>query len=103
MNLESDLRGLTRPLCHDVIEVNQYDVHAVPTISYMYRNAPSFVEESRASHPAFMYRDLEQRRWEEPFINPQYNAENKMQTGLQTRILEKDSFVAKVPTFLHLS
>jgi hypothetical protein len=97
VNLESDLRGLTRPLCHDVIEVNQYDVHAVTTIPYMYRNSAPFVEESRASHPAFMYRDLEQARWEHPWINPLANIERKFEHSIQTRILEKDSFVPKIP------
>jgi hypothetical protein len=58
--------------------------------------------ESRASHPAWLYKDLEQTRWETPFINPQVNAENKLQSGLQTRILEKDNFVTKVPVFTYL-
>jgi hypothetical protein len=30
------------------------------------------------------------------------NAENKLQEGLQTRILEKDNFVVKIPAFSYL-
>ena len=44
-----------------------------------------------------MYKDLEQTRWETPFINPQDNFELQFNNNIQTRILEKDYFVPKVP------
>lgn len=101
--IESDLFGLTRKYTRDDIASNEYTRHAPNSQPLMYGSHNPFVEESRASHPAWMYRDLGHTRWEEPLVNPQYNAENRLQFGLQTRIMEKDSFVAKVPTFLHLS
>ena len=48
-------------------------------------------------HPAWMYRDLEQPRWEQPFLNPQANLEKGFHDNIQTRILEKDFFVPKIP------
>jgi len=102
LNLENDLRGLTRKFTKDDVESNEYNKNAVTTHPFMYKSVNPSILESRASHPAWMYKDLEQTRWETPFINPQVNAENKLQSGLQTRILEKDNFVTKVPVFTYL-
>jgi hypothetical protein len=102
LNLESDLLGLTRKFTRDDPETNDYKKNATRTHPFMYKSTNPSVLESRASHPAWTYKDLEQTRWETPFINPQVNAENKLQSGLQTRILEKDNFVAKVPVFSYL-
>ena len=93
LNLESDLRGLTRKFTKDLPQKNDYREHMVQTQPYMYRNANPFVEESRASHPAWLYKDLEQTRWEYPIINPQANLEKQFHSNIQTRILEKDRFV----------
>jgi len=93
VNLESDLRGMTRKLNRDYINKNNYLDNAVPAERMNFRSADPFVEESRASQPAWTYRDLEQTRWEEPFLNPQANLEKKFHDNIQTRILEKDFFV----------
>ena len=97
VNLESDLRGLTRPLNHDEIELNEYRAMASGGQSVSYPSTETFIDESRASHPAWMYRDLEQTRWEEPFLNPQAGLEKRFQYNIQTRILEKDYFTPRVP------
>jgi hypothetical protein len=97
VNLESDLRGLTRPLNRDLVDDNDYKQHAVITSGQTYANAAPFVEESRASHPAWMYKDLEQTRWESPFLNPLNGLEKSFNENLQTRILEKDYFVPRMP------
>lgn len=102
INLESDLRGLTRPLTRDHIDENNYENKKVESTRLTFDTVDPFVEESRASHPAWIYRDLEQSRWETPFINPQANFEKQFPNNLQTRILEKDYFQQKIPTFSHL-
>ena len=102
LNLESDLFGLTRKYTRDDIHTNNYKDRAIKTTPIIYNYSSPVVLESRASHPSWMYKDLEQTRWERPFLNPQVNAENKFHNGLQTRILEKDNFVAKVPVFSYL-
>jgi len=97
IQLESDFRGLTRKLNRDVVTLNQYKDHMTETESFVYDNVKPFVDESRASHPAWMYRDIEQSRWEYPWINPQDNFERNFNWNVQTRILEKDSYNPRLP------
>jgi hypothetical protein len=97
INLESDFRGLTRPLNRDLVDMNEYNKRSVNAQPIGYSSVGPFVEESRASHPAWMYKDLEQPRWELPWINPQANIELRFPNNIQTRILEKDYYVPKLP------
>jgi len=97
VNMESDLFGLTRPLNRDLIDENNYKQHVARTGEVMYNNEKPFIEESRASHPAWMYKDLEQKRWENPLLNPLNGLEKDFTDNIQTRILEKDYFVPKIP------
>lgn len=98
INMESDLRGLTRPLTrNDNLQANNYQAFAVstaPMASYSY--AQPFVEESRSSHPAWMYRTVEQNRWETTLLDPQANLEKPFQSDVNTRILEKDKVRLRV-------
>lgn len=96
VNLESDLIGLSRRLQRDLVNENDYKTHAASSSMPMYTSAQPFVEESRASHPAWTYRDLEHPRWELPWINPQANLEKRFHDNIQTRILEKDYYVPRV-------
>ena len=100
INLESDFRGLTRKLNRDVEQINEYKVHAAQTQKYLYESLKPVVDESRATHPAWMYRDLEQTRWEHPWINPQDNFERQFHWNVQTRVLERDNYICKMPNFL---
>lgn len=93
VNLESDLLGMTRPLCRDNIAVNQYKLHAVVSSQVSYRSVAPYTDESRATHPAWMYRDNDHARWEQPWLNPQsVGIEPTFPCRVQTRILEKDMF-----------
>ncbi|NBR16243.1 MAG: hypothetical protein EBU01_16935, partial [Crocinitomicaceae bacterium] len=67
----------TRQLNRDNILLNNYALNAVNTNRKTYSKVQPMVDESRASHPAWMYRDLEQTRWEVPFVNPLINVEKK--------------------------
>ena len=95
--LEDDLRGLTRPLNRDLSELNDYTKHSVYSAPQFYHSNQPFVQESRASHPAWMYKDLEQSRWETPLLNPLNGLEKGFHDNIQTRILEKDNHVTKTP------
>ena len=53
-----------------------------------------FTEQSRATYPAWWYRDLEQVDWQYPPLNPQANTCMPFQSNLSTRILEKDYFTS---------
>ena len=91
INLESDLMGLTRPLTRDDVNKNNY-VGKVESSEMKYPTEQPFVQESRASHPAWMYKDLEHPIWEEPIVNPQAHLEKPFHDNIQTRILEKDYY-----------
>jgi hypothetical protein len=97
INLESDLRGLTRKSNRDIISLNNYKDYAVTAQENMYRTEKPFIDETRATHPAWMYKDLEQNRWETPYLNPLNGLEKRFNENIQTRILEKDYFVPKIP------
>jgi hypothetical protein len=96
-DFESELRGLNRTLNHDLVQENNYKNHATPMYPRAYQSAQPFVEESRATHPAWMYRDLEQPKWEQPLLDPQANLEKPFRENVQTRILEKDHFTPSIP------
>ena len=95
-DLESDFRGLTRKLNRDLITNNDYKLNAVKTESLSYSKMNPFTQESRASHPAWTYKDLEQSRWEIPFINPQANIEQPFNFNVNSRVLAKDNFLPKI-------
>jgi hypothetical protein len=97
VNLESDLLGLTRKINRDYVDINDHNQNAVYASPNNYRSEQPYVEESRATHPAWMYKDLEQSRWESPFLNPLNGLEKGFHENVQTRILEKDYFVPTVP------
>ena len=98
INLESDLRGMTRKINRDYQDANDYRKYSVQTAPVQsFRTEDPFVQESRASHPAWMYRDQEMYRWEQPLLNPQAHLEKKFHSNLQTRILEKDYYASANP------
>ena len=97
VNLESDLRGMTRRLNRDHADLNEYKKFSNEPSSVTYRKTEPFVQETRASHPAWIYKDLEQTRWDAPVLNPHNGLEKGFSENLLTRFLEKDNFVRKVP------
>ena len=97
INLESNLKGLNQPLSRDCLQ-NNYLKTAVYSSPISYPSTqPSFVEQSRVTHPAWTYRDLEQTNWYYPQLNPQENVCYPFQNNLSTRILEKNNYVTKIP------
>lgn len=101
VHLESDLFGMTRRLNRDLVDTNDYKRHSVSTSSIQYRNAKPMVDESRATHPAWMYKDLEQSRWETPYLNPLNGLEKVFHENIQTRILEKDYYKPATDVDIH--
>ena len=96
-SIEGDLKGLTRQLNRDNINLNNHKTNAIDSIQSNYRNEISFIEESRTTHPAWAYKGLEQNRWEKPLLNPVYKLEPSFPHQIQTRILEKDYFEPRIP------
>lgn len=97
IGVEDDLRGMTRNINRDFMKENNYARHATPSEQQAYPTCNPFTEQSRATHPAWELRDLEQVAWDILPLNPQENTCIPFQNNLNTRILEKDYFVAQAP------
>lgn len=97
INLESDLRGLSRNMNRDCIEENEYNLHKVKSSAVSYPSLNPITEQPRATHPAWTARDLEQVKWAILPLDPQENVCMPFQNNLDTRKLEKDYYVAKMP------
>lgn len=100
IDIASDLDGRTRPFSKNCSS-EQYPNYGIVQ-SKKQENYPEFkksiTQQSRFSNPAWMYRDLEQTRWEYPLMNPQENICIPFHNNINTRILEKDNFVPNIPT-----
>ena len=103
INLESDLKGLSRNLSRDCIDKNEYRTTAVKTSQVQYPNCEPVTDQSRATHPAWHYKDLEQVNWYILPLNPQENTCMRFENNLSTRIIERDSYVPELPPCLDTS
>jgi hypothetical protein len=96
INLESELRGVNRFLSKDCLGKDEYQHFNVSNQAIQYPSSSQLTtEQSRATNPAWWYRDLEQVDWQYPPLNPQANVCLPFQNNLSTRILEKDYFTPK--------
>jgi hypothetical protein len=100
VDIETELFGLSRQLNRDSVDNYHHDKRAsVATstneiIQCPTRNGGS-VEQSRATHPAWMLRDVEQDNWNMLHFDPQENVFMPFFNNLNTRIIEKDRFVSQ--------
>lgn len=96
INLESDLLGVNRHSSRDCLGKDEYQKFNVPNQAIQYPSCNQLTtEQSRATNPAWWYRDLEQTDWQYPPLNPQVNTCLPFESNLNTRILEKDYFTPK--------
>lgn len=96
INLESDLLGVNRMASRDCLGKDNYKNFNVPNQAISYPTCDNLTtSQSRATNPAWWYRDLEQVDWYYLPLNPQENTCLPFQNNLSTRILEKDYFTPK--------
>lgn len=101
IDIDSDLIGITRPLTKYCSNKEFPNSGIVKSKRVHYPTCSNPVtEQSRATNPAWMYKDLEQNHRYILFLDPQENTCIPFQNNLNTRILEKDYFVAKEPCIL---
>jgi hypothetical protein len=98
VDIEAELFGLSRRLNRDSAENYHHDERAsIATRTNEIIQCPirggSAVEQSRATHPAWMLRDVEQDNWKMLHFDPQENVLLPFSNNLNTRIIEKDRFV----------
>ena len=98
IDIDSDLLGITRPLSKDC---SKKEFPFAGVVFSMKKDYPTCGQEitsqSRATHPTFLYRDLEQSNRYPLFLNPQENVCMPFQNNLNTQLLERDSFTPKIP------
>jgi hypothetical protein len=92
--MESDLRGLTRKFNKDLPEINDHSKNGTLPSEPNFKTQLPLVEESRVTHPAWMYKDLEQTRWETPLLNPLNGLEKTFENNIPSRMVQKDIFRA---------
>lgn len=83
-NLETDFFGINRKLSHGIQE---YGTKTPITTSVNYPTVENpFTDESRATHPAWMFRDLEQVKWGFSFHDVQANTEIPFENNISARL-----------------
>ena len=86
---------MSRKLNRDNIDMNNYEEHKAQTYTRSYTTEQPFVEETRYTHPAWMYVDTQQNRWEKPFVNPQAFLNKEIMINSSSRNLVKDNYTGK--------
>lgn len=92
VNLESDLKGMSRFVNRDCVNINDFVQNSVSTSSLNYPAYDGHVEQSRIISPAWEIKTQENDRWNYLHHNPQNHVCFQFQNNLSTRILEKDNF-----------
>lgn len=92
INVESDLMGMTRSLRRDCLERNNYAKQSVSSGKLYYKSHSPFVEQSRATAPAWIFRELVNNRWNHLPVDPQANVEKPFHNNICSRIIEKDDY-----------
>ena len=94
-DINSDLKGLTRHASKDCYDYKSYAVKSTK------RNFPDckvdYTDESRTTHPAWMYRDLEQSRRHPLVFDPQANTVMPVPMYVNSTNIARDHFVARKP------
>jgi len=91
IEIDGNLRGLGRKLDRDCMISNAMKIRQ-PT---QYQVSTTSTQQSRATHPAWETRDLEQNHRYILPLDPQENTCMSFQNNLNSRILEKDYFLLK--------
>lgn len=97
VDLESALMGIDQRLgirdCHS----SENPIKDSGSHEVAYPTCGAFTEQPRATHPAWEVRDAQQRQFDFLPLDPQAHTCIPFRTNVNTRILEKDYFVARVP------
>jgi|TARA_B110001450_G_scaffold240189_1_gene248737 hypothetical protein len=98
IDINSDLIGITRHLSKDCTNSKYPYKGAVKSEKNYYPQCKKTItQQSRTTHPAWMYKDLEQNNQYPLFLNPQENVCIPFHNNLNSRLLERDNFVPEIP------
>lgn len=102
IDIDNDLTGRPRKLTKSADKLYPYG--AVQGLSRKHYNEISVptMDQTRVTHPAHLYRDLEQSNKYPLFEDHQANIALNFHNNLNTRLLERDSYVPKLPVFKNM-
>ena len=90
INLESDLRGLTRKLNRDEIQKNTHIPNGIKMETRpMAGLNNATTDQSRVTHPAWWSKDTKQQRNEHLFYDPQEYLEHEFASNISSRYEQK--------------
>ena len=97
VDLEGELRGVNRSINNrDCLGKDNYERYNVSSSAIEYPSCSNNItDQSRTTHPAWWYLDVEQPNTQFLPLNPQINTCMPFQNNLSSRILEKDYFTPK--------
>jgi|TARA_Y100000389_G_C17420234_1_gene496267 hypothetical protein len=97
IDIESDLKNVGRRLSKFCNE-NKFPNKKVKTFTKRYpvNNTP-LTDQTRTTHPAWLYRDLEQNHMYPLLLDPQENVCKHFHNNINTRLLERDTYVPEYP------
>lgn len=95
VDLEGQLKQMNMPLSRDFVN-NQYDkknpiYHSLRQIP-IYQLNKTITDESRSTHPSWIYRESRQYRPDHLFEDPQQNFSLKFENNIDTNIATKDNY-----------
>ena len=98
IDIDSDLKGYTRQLkkFSSKSEFPNKGVAKSTAMKFDSCNAP-ITDQSRATHPARTFRSLPNKPHDIPLLNHQENTCFHFHNNLNTRLLERDNYVPKLP------
>ena len=107
IQIESDLKGMSRTYNRDDIELNEYKLnafkHKTPAEKIVYpQSCDLTTQQSRATHPAWLTKDDTQSHFSLLPLDPQLNLFVPFQSNLNTRILERDHFIPEIAPMNYL-
>lgn len=98
IDIDSDLIGITRKLSKDCEHKSWPNKGVVKSHKKSFETCDmSITSETRATHPAWLYKDLEQSRRHPLYLDPQENVTMPFINNLNTRMLEKDNYKPEIP------
>ena len=97
IQIENDLFGITKPLNKDCEKYNYKYYENYNSSPILYSNVNPYTKQSRATHPSWLYKDLQQNNMNYLPLNPQDNVCFNFNNNLSTRIIEKDYFKPTLP------
>ena len=97
IDIDSDLKNINRKL-YKYCKNDSYPKKSVRTYRVNYEKTNKVItDQSRTTHPSWLYRDLEQNHMYPLHNDPQENVCMHFHNNINTRLLERDNFVPEFP------